>query len=45
MTYNRKEHEKWIERLKREPVACCLVLADFEYKKYAFLEGFEGRVE
>ncbi len=40
MTYNQKEHEKWIEQSKTN-MACVLVLADFEFKKRAFLDGID----
>jgi hypothetical protein len=36
LTYNQKEHERW--KIKAETgMACILVLADFEWRKIAFL--------
>ena len=37
--YNQKSHEQWKKRAETD-IACVLVLADFEYKKRAFLKGF-----
>jgi Fe-S cluster biosynthesis and repair protein YggX len=36
MIYNQKEHEKWKADTKHATV---LVLADFEHRKRAFLDG------
>jgi hypothetical protein len=38
LTYNQQEHEKWIKRAETD-IACVLVLADFEWRKKAFLNG------
>ena len=43
-TYNQKTHEQWKKRAETD-IACVLVLADFEYRKHAFLKGFLRFVE
>lgn len=37
-TYNQKTHEQCKKRAETD-LACVLVLADFEHRKYAFLNG------
>ena len=42
--YKQKSHEQWKKRAETD-IACVLVLADFEYRKYAFLNGAPEFVE
>jgi hypothetical protein len=37
-TYNQKTHEQWKKRAETD-LTCMLVLADFDHRKYAFLNG------
>ena len=43
-TYNQKSHEQWKKRAETD-IACVLVLADFEMRKSAFLNGAPEFVE
>lgn len=43
MIYNQKEHEKWKKHFETHQEDC-LVVADFNYKRYAFVKGFDHYV-